>query len=169
MPLAGRRAQDGRDGEPESGLRQRPPPGRRPLSSGRRRAGAGRRSARLRADQLPENPNAAGVRAYFGDDVSRDEQRSPVSFAGCNALPAFIVTAEFENPLLDLYGLEFAHRIALARRRAPRYLQMPGHNHISIMANFSSGEDSLGLAIPDFFGCAGPGLNFPTGTPKSPA
>ena len=67
-------------------------------------------SARLRADQLPENPNAAGVRAYFGDDVSRYEQRSPVSFAGCNELPTFIVTAEFENPLLDLYGLEFPYR-----------------------------------------------------------
>ncbi|SJM28391.1 hypothetical protein [Mesorhizobium delmotii] len=34
--------------------------------------------------------------------------------------------AAFENPLLDLYGLEFAHRIAIARRRAPRFVRLPG-------------------------------------------
>ncbi len=123
-------------------------------------------SARLRADQLPENPNAAGVRAYFGDDVSRYGQRSPVSFAGCSELPTFIVTAEFENPLLDLYGLEFAHRLALARRRAPRCLQLRGHNHMSVMAHFNSGEDRLGMEILDFFGSVVPGLNFPAGIPR---
>ena len=108
-------------------------------------------SARLRADQLPENPNAAGVRAYFGDDASLYEQRSPVSFAGNGALPTLVVTAEFENPLLDLYGLEFAWRLAVARRRAPRYLQMKGHNHMSIMAHFNSGEETLGREIMAFF------------------
>ena len=38
-------------------------------------------SARVKADVLPENPNAAGVRAYFGADESLHEARSPVNHA----------------------------------------------------------------------------------------
>lgn len=45
-------------------------------------------------------------------------------------LPVFIINAEYENPLLDLYGIEFAHRLAVARRHAPRYMRLPRHNHI---------------------------------------
>src|SRR5690349_16795547 len=36
-------------------------------------------SSRLRADALPGNPNADAVRAYFGADESKYEERSPVS------------------------------------------------------------------------------------------
>lgn len=107
-------------------------------------------SARLRADVSPANPNAAGVRAYFGDDAALYEARSPVAFADRSALPVLVVTAEFENPLLDVYGLEFAHRLAAARGHAPRFLQMRGHNHMSIVAHFNSGEETLGREILDF-------------------
>jgi len=114
-------------------------------------------SARLRADRLAENPNADGVLAYFGSDASLDELRSPVAHAARSQLPVFVVVAEFENPLLDVYGLEFAHRLAVARRRAPRFLQMRGHNHMSIVAHFDSGEDALGREILDFFAAAAAG------------
>lgn len=108
-------------------------------------------SARLRADCLPENPNAAGVSAYFGESISQFEVRSPMTYAACNDLPTFIVTAEFDNPLLDVYGLEFAHRMGLAQRRAPRYLSLRGHNHVSMLAHFNTPEDFLGREILDFF------------------
>ncbi len=108
-------------------------------------------SARLRADQSPENPNAEAVRAYFGNDEALYNQRSPVSHAACSKLPVFIVTAEFENPLLDVYGLELAHQLSLVRRRAPRYLRLMRHNHMSIVAHFNSGEEVLGREILDFF------------------
>jgi len=112
-------------------------------------------SARLQADQSPENPNAPGVRAYFGDDLACYAARSPMSFAACSTLPTMVVIAEHENPLLDLYGLQFAHRLAQARRRAPRFLQMPQHNHMSVVAHFDSGEERLGREILAFFGAAG--------------
>ena len=108
-------------------------------------------SARLRADRRPENPNAEGVAAYHGSDASLDEARSPVSHAACSDLPVLVVIAEFENPLLDVYGLEFAHRLAASRGRAPRLLQARGHNHMSIVAHFNSGEDGLGREILAFF------------------
>ena len=108
-------------------------------------------SARLRADQSPENPNAPGVKAYFGDDTARYDARSPVNFGAASVLPVFIVNAEFENPLLDVYGLELAHNIAVARRKAPRYLRLAQHNHMSIMAHFNTEEEILGREILDFF------------------
>ena len=117
---------------------------------GRYAAGVVLVSARLRADDSAENPNVEGVRAYFGSDPALYELRSPVTHATCNAIALFVVTAEFENPLLDIYGLEFAYRASLARRRAPRYLQMAGHNHMSIVAHFNSGEELLGREILDF-------------------
>jgi len=108
-------------------------------------------SARLRAYVLPENPNADAVRAYFGNDAALYEKRSPLSHAACSKLPVFIVNAEFENPLLNVYGLDMANQLSLARRQAPRYLQMRGYNHMSVVAHFNSGEDLLGREILDFF------------------
>lgn len=101
-------------------------------------------SARLTADVLPENPNEGGVRAYFGDDPSDYTIRSPMAYAACNTIPVFVVNAQYENPLLDVYGLEFAHRIAMARRSAPRYLAVLGHNHMSIVAHFNTQDEALG-------------------------
>ncbi|HTO47380.1 MAG TPA: alpha/beta hydrolase [Burkholderiales bacterium] len=108
-------------------------------------------SGRLRADARPDNPNAAGVRAYFGDDESQYEARSPVTYAGASQLPVFLAIAEHENPLLDVYGAETLYRIAIARGRAPRFLRLPRHNHISIIAHVNTEEDTLGAAMRDFF------------------
>lgn len=108
-------------------------------------------SARLRADTLPCNPNAAGVRAYFGEDPLALERRSPVNYATQATVPMFIVNAQHENPLLDVYGLEMAHRIAQHQGHAPRYLWLPEHNHVSIMAHFNTEEQWLGEQVLDFF------------------
>jgi hypothetical protein len=70
---------------------------------------------------------------------------------GASDLPVMLAIAQYENPLLDLYGLEAAHRIAVARRKAPRFMRLAGHNHISIVAHFNTIEDALGREMLDFF------------------
>ena len=118
-------------------------------------------SARLRADRSPCNPNAAGVAAYFGDDAALDEARSPVTHAARCPVPVCVVVAEYENPLLDLYGVEFAARLAAQAGRLPRLLQCRHHNHMSVVAHFDCGEDALGLELLDFWSSVrapGPGL-----------
>lgn len=112
-------------------------------------------SARLRADSSTENPNAPGVRAYFGEVVDRYEALSPVNHGANSNLPVMIAVAEFENPLLDVYGLELAYRIAKARRRAPRFLCMRRHNHMSIVAHFNTDEEVLGREILAFLESVG--------------
>jgi acetyl esterase/lipase len=108
-------------------------------------------SGRLRADARPDNPNAAAVRAYFGDDESLYEARSPVTHAARLDVPVLIAVAEHENPLLDVYGAEFLHRVSVARGRAPRFMRLPDHNHISIVAHFNTAEETLGREILEFF------------------
>lgn len=123
-------------------------------------AGAVLISARLAADVLPDNPNAAGVRAYFGADESRYAARSPLTYAEHVDTPLMVVVAEYENPYLDAYGAAFFERVLVARqragnaraKRAPRFMQMLRHNHTSVVAHFDSGETLLGDAMLDFFG-----------------
>jgi acetyl esterase/lipase len=112
-------------------------------------------SGRLRADARPDNPNAAAVRAYFGDDESRYDARSPVTHAENLDVPVFIAIAEHENPLLDVYGAEMLHRVSVLRGRAPRFLRLTGHNHISMVAHFNTEEEILGREILEFFATGG--------------
>lgn len=107
-------------------------------------------SGRLAADVRPENPNANGVREYFGNDETLYEKRSPMTYASRASVPLMVVTAQFENPLLDQYGLEFASRVSKLPGHTPRFVQMRGHNHTSITAHFNSGEDHLGHEILAF-------------------
>jgi len=107
-------------------------------------------SGRLRADAKPENPNAAGVRAYFGEDESKYDKRSPAKWAKRCPVPVMLAVAEFENPLLDVYCAEFFWRYAEAHGRAPRFMRLRNHNHISMVAHFNTGEELLGREILDF-------------------
>jgi acetyl esterase/lipase len=107
-------------------------------------------SGRVRADNLPENPNARRVETYYGPDAARYDDLSPVSHVGPDSIPTFVALGEYENPLLDVYCLELAHRLAVAKRRAPPVMRLPGHNHTSMIAHFNTAEDALGRAILEF-------------------
>jgi acetyl esterase len=109
-------------------------------------------SGRVRADNLPENPNAKKVEAYFGTDTKLMEDGSPVNHVNAGSVPTFVAMAEFENPLLDMYCSELIYRLAQAKRRAPPSMWLRGHNHTSIIAHFNTAEDALGRAIVAFVG-----------------
>ena len=107
-------------------------------------------SGRVRADNLPTNPNARKVEAYYGTDNTLFEERSALHLAGKDSVPTFIAIAQYENPMLDVYCLELAHRLGLAQGRSPRFMQLWGHNHSSIIAHINTAEDALGKALVEF-------------------
>lgn len=107
-------------------------------------------SARVRADARPDNPNAPGVRAYYGDDETRYEERSVVTHAALLDAPLFIAVAEHENPGLDVYAAEMLYRVSQAQRRCPHFVRLAHHNHTSIVAHFDTEEDRLGREILAF-------------------
>lgn len=106
-------------------------------------------SGRVRADNRPDNPNAKKVEAYYGSDAAKFEERSAVRYADAK-VPTFIAIAQYENPLLDLYCLELAHKLAAQQGRAPRFMQLQGHNHTSIVAHLNTAEAELGRALVAF-------------------
>lgn len=107
-------------------------------------------SARLMADLLPSNPNRDGVQAYFGSDPAVHAQASPLRHVERVCVPTMVVTAEFENPWLDVYGRAFADRLRRRGRVRTRHLVMRGHNHMSVVAHFNTDEETLGLEILGF-------------------
>ncbi len=107
-------------------------------------------SGRVRVDVRPDNPNADAVKAYFGDSRAVYDSRSPVNYSELCNLPALIAIAEYENPYLDVYGAEMFYRMSVARKRAPRFIQVAGHNHTSIVAHLNTADESFGLELLDF-------------------
>jgi acetyl esterase len=107
-------------------------------------------SGRMRADNLAENPNARKVEAYFGADPGTLADGSPVNHVSATSVPTLVAVAEFENTLLDVYGMELAARLATIKRRAPPFVWLRGHNHASIVAHFNTAEDDLGRSIRAF-------------------
>jgi acetyl esterase len=108
-------------------------------------------SGRVRAETLPENPNAKKVVAYYGtDDPSVLTDVSPVTHIGPDSVPTFVAWSEFENPLIDLHYAELVFRLAQAKRRSPPVMWLRGHNHTSAIAHINTADDLLGRAMLDF-------------------
>jgi acetyl esterase len=107
-------------------------------------------SGRVRADGRADNPNARRVAEYYGSDLSTYDDLSPVSHVDKNSPPTFIACSEFENPLIDVYSYELAHRLASAKGRAPPLVWLKGHNHTSVIGHFNTAEDTLGRACLQF-------------------
>lgn len=107
-------------------------------------------SARLKADALPSNPNAQGVKAYFGEDQASYAIKSPLTHCALSEVPTLSVIAEFENPMLDTYAQEFVDNLSKARNTPMELLKKKNHNHMSIVAHFNTEENELGMEILDF-------------------
>lgn len=107
-------------------------------------------SGRVRADSSEWNPNARKVEAYYGTDASVYDDVSPVTHVAADSPPTFIAFAEYENPLIDVYCLELAYRVARTLRRAPPVMRLAGHNHTSIIAHVNTAEDRLGEEMREF-------------------
>lgn len=107
-------------------------------------------SGRVRADNLPENPNARKVEAYYGADASTYEERSPVSHVTADSVPTFVAWGQYENALIDVYCAELTYRLGAAKRRTPPVVWLEGHNHTSMIGHINTAEDVLGGAMRSF-------------------
>jgi acetyl esterase/lipase len=108
-------------------------------------------SGRVRAETLPENPNAHKVAAYYETtEAAKLDDVSPVSHVRADSVPTFVAWAEYENPLIDLHCAELVYRLAIAKRRTPPVFWLSGHNHTSAIGHFNTAEDNLGRALLEF-------------------
>lgn len=111
-------------------------------------------SGRVRAENLPENPLARNVEAYFGDDPKAMEQGSLATHVAPDSVPTMVGIAQYENPLIDVHSAELIHRIADVKRRAPRFFSLARHNHSSTAAQINTADDLVGPQVLEFIrGC----------------
>lgn len=108
-------------------------------------------SGRYQSYYDPDDPALSGIHAYWGDDASLYESRSIVPHVPNSSVPVMLVIAEFDQRnLVATTGELF---VALCDRddgRCPRLIQTRGHNHISAVRHFNTGDDLLGREIIDF-------------------
>jgi acetyl esterase len=124
---------------------------RRQPTDGPRLAGHIVLSGRVRAENLPENPNAEKVVKYYGtSDPRRLDDLSPVTHVNADSVPTLVAWGEYENPLIDLHCAELVFRLAQAKRRSPPTVWLRGHNHTSTMAHIGTADELLGAALLDF-------------------
>jgi acetyl esterase/lipase len=108
-------------------------------------------SGRVRAEALPENPNAEKVVKYYGaSDARQLDDLSPVTHVDTNSIPTLVAWGEYENPLIDLHCAELVFRLSQAKRHSPPTVWLRGHNHTSTMAHIGTADELLGLAMLDF-------------------
>jgi acetyl esterase/lipase len=108
-------------------------------------------SGRVRAENLPENPNAEKVARYYGtSDAVQLNDLSPVTHVDGHSVPTFVAWGEYENPLIDVHCAELVSRLSQAKRRSPPMVWLRGHNHTSTMAHIGTSEELLGLSMLDF-------------------
>ncbi len=107
-------------------------------------------SGRLDLDTHPENPNAKNVAIYFGEDETDLANASAMTHSHRLDRPTLIAIAQHENRFLDLYGRNYADR--LKRNGQPcTFIEVPDHNHTSIVAHINAGDDRFANQLLDFY------------------
>jgi triacylglycerol lipase len=93
-------------------------------------------------------------RAYFGEDESLYAARSALPGLVQGAVPLMVIHAELDPPPFVQQAETI--RDALTRAgKAPRFLRLAGHNHLSGTCSIGTADASLSGPILDFVGNAG--------------
>ena len=102
-------------------------------------------------DLSPDDPSLANFQAYFGEDVTRYEDMSPINHVdGGPDIPVFVVISEYDNPDLDTQGALLYAEICKSRGACPRFEWMEHHNHLSMVYQFNTEDREMGEQILDF-------------------
>jgi acetyl esterase/lipase len=108
-------------------------------------------SGRYHFEPNPDDPNLKNFQAYFGTDASQYPARSPINHVKATSpLPTFIVISEYDNPDLDTQGALLLAALCARDRACPRFSRMEKHNHLSMVFQFNTADDSLGREIIEF-------------------
>jgi triacylglycerol lipase len=101
----------------------------------------------------PGGPREQVVRQYFGDDPAKWTERSPIGLVDAykgRKVPTFIVTAEFDPAEIESPTAELYAKLCKKYEACPRYLQLRGHNHVSMAYSLNTDDEVFGQAVIDF-------------------
>jgi acetyl esterase/lipase len=100
--------------------------------------------------RVTEAHRAPNVIAYFGSDASQFENRSPITHVANNPVPLLLTVAEFDPGFLAAPTYQLAEAVTRRDGRPPPLLWLKGHNHVSTVLSFGTGDDVFGNKILEF-------------------
>lgn len=92
--------------------------------------------------------------AYYGDDLSKWPAMAPFDHVKPGHPRALITTSEYEPYYYQWPSFALAAAILRRTRRLPRFLTLPGHNHVSPALQIGCEIDTLGRELLQFISCA---------------
>jgi triacylglycerol lipase len=88
--------------------------------------------------------------AYVGADESKYAARSPLTHVNSSRVPLMLSVAEYDPAFLAWPTFELAAAVTRRDSRAPFVAYMAGHNHVSTVQSFGSGQDDVGEKVREF-------------------
>lgn len=89
-------------------------------------------------------PLPAGPRAYFGEDVSLYDQRSPLTHVRSVATPVWLGVAELDPGWIAQQTYAMARALTVAMERSPGFHFFRDHNHVSTVHSLGSPQHDCG-------------------------
>jgi acetyl esterase/lipase len=100
--------------------------------------------------RITEAHRAPNVVAYFGSDASKLADRSPITHVANSSIPLLLAVAEWDPSFLAAPTFQLADAITQRDGKAPPVIWLKGHNHVSPVLGFGSGDDVFGNRILEF-------------------
>ena len=98
----------------------------------------------------PTNEQTAGRSAYYGEDHTLYDERSPLRYIRTRLVPIFIVFAEYDPPRFQLEAIGLFRAICERDKRCPPMRQLLGHNHMTEVYHIGTSDDSVGSDLVAF-------------------
>jgi triacylglycerol lipase len=88
--------------------------------------------------------------AYYGEDTSLWEARSPYSHVKDSKVPLLLGCSEFDPAFLAAPTFELAQAVTLRDGKSPDFVWSKGHNHVSTVMAFGTEDDDFGSRVRAF-------------------
>ena len=102
--------------------------------------------------RMTEEHRAPNLLAYFGTDAAQYADRSPISHIAHNKVPVLLTIAEFDPAGLAAPTYLLAEAITRRDGKPPEVIWLKGHNHVSTVLSFGTGDEVFGRKIIEFAG-----------------
>jgi acetyl esterase/lipase len=100
--------------------------------------------------RMTEQHRAPNLLSYFGADAAQYADRSPVTHVENSKLPVLLTVAEFDPGMLASPTYLLAEAITRRDGKAPEVVWLKGHNHVSNVLSFGTGDEVFGRKIVAF-------------------
>lgn len=90
------------------------------------------------------------ISAYYGSDRVLWRERQMVGNVMATKLPIFLVVAELDNLMFEVNTIELLKELTDKTNRMPKFMQVPGHNHVSHFFHLDASDDPIGRELLDF-------------------